>query len=253
MTDVDLSEKTCLDNSINAGNIEITKFLQEKLVESITQVAKENNHEKLESLLRSVDIDSFDFVHPDMLYTSIMNGNIETVKVLFKFGATSFLSHVNSERLNPAEALFFYLKQQETIKEDYFSLINFLFSKGAIISLEENGKTLDDFCGNNKKLLSNLLDIPLAQLNISIDLLPKIKFLDLSDSDIKTVPQSVFKLTYLERLQLANNGLTILPSFLAKLQHLKWSDLDWSIGNSLSSIPFGILGKKIKFLFNNYL
>ena len=69
--------------------------------------------------------------------------------------------------------------------------------------------------------LSHNQRIDLVDLFDKLSMLPKLKFLNLSDCEIETLPSNISKLSQLKRLMLGNNKLTALPSEIKQLTKLK--------------------------------
>jgi hypothetical protein len=246
LVDKDKSMKTCLDNAINAKKKEVVDWLEEQLEKGILDSINERNSEKLEKLLESVDIDSFDFLKPSMLETACKNGDENTLKILFKYGASAFLEVPNQSGFTPLESLFIFLKEKKDLEENFISTINFLYNKGSRVNINEN-KTINTFCGENKVLASHLLNAPLNQFEIDEAVLDKLTTLDFSNSSLLAVPQCVSKFNCLVNLKIGGNSITSLPSFLINMKDLNWDQCDWG-DNPLSTIPGEILGFFLLFL-----
>ena len=243
--------KTCLDNAINSKKKEVVEWLEQQLEKGILDSINERDFEKLEKLLESVDIDSFDFLTPSMLEIACKNGDENTLKVLFKYGASAFLEIPNQNGFTPLESLFMSLKEKKNLEENYVSTINFLFNKGSRVNLNEK-KTMQVLCGDNKVLVAHLLNAPLNQFEIDEAILDKLTTLDLTNSSLLIVPQCVSKFKSLVNLKIGGNSISGLPSFLPNLKDLSWEKNDW-IDNPLSTIPNEILGFYVFLILFNFI
>src|SRR5699024_10055700 len=68
--------------------------------------------------------------------------------------------------------------------------------------------------------------------------LKKLKYLDLSNSDLKSVPAFLMNLNELETLKLNDNKISILPKSINKLKGLKYLDVSTNI--KIKSLPESI-------------
>ena len=242
LVEKDHLEKTCLDNAINAGYKEIAKWLTSKLVDSIWKNIKDDNEQQTEKLLSSVEVDAFDFISPQMLHYCAEMGLHKILDVLFKFGASSFIETKSDNGETALEILVKSQREKAFLSEEHLSSLLFLLSKGARVSFsQEEGNTIEEKTGINRQMRAVLLDVPPIQINFSFGLIRSLTELDLSNSSIANIPQSISKLEKLQIVKLANNKLEALPSFLADMNLWEQTSYDWLEGNELNTIPVEIV------------
>lgn len=238
----DNGNKTCLDNAINSGNKKIIIWLESKFVDCLWESIKLNNLNEIEKLFESVDIDSFDFISPQMIHFAVEKGMKEILELLLKFGGTSFIEKPDKNGNSGLEIICNNQKQNKKLQKNYEDTLRLLLNKGARVSFNEKGRTIEEVTGKNKHLRGILLDVPSNQMFISSLYLQNVKEIDLSDSFINTVPQSIYLFKNLNRLNLARNSLEALPSFFADMELWNANEkYDWTVGNPLSTIPNEIL------------
>ena len=121
-------------------------------------------------------MDSFDFIQSDMLSYSAKHGYINIIKVLFKFGGSSFLNQPNNYNCTPIETLAKEQKEKPNLDQNYIDSILYLLKKGAKISISENTNNFEDLCGENKQLKALLLGNILFVFIINIFIIFKIIF-----------------------------------------------------------------------------
>jgi len=199
------------------GKIEYPELLFQALSKNpLKELYLINNHLKDDLSLIS------NFRHLEKFY-SINNKLTKNLSIdFFKLKKLSFIEIQGSE-IEVINDPIFQLQNLETLKLYY--------NKIKIFTI-----------GNSKIKYLTLKNNSLTELTDKIGNLSSLKFLDLSDNNLKALPNSITSLSRLDTLKLEKNYLTSLPNDIGNLKNLKLIDIEQNILTSLP-ISFSKLSK----------